>query len=143
MKSARNLGFPTKESLLQAMTAQQAQQWEVFASIEPFPEDKIIQALAHIAAIFANGTLKKKNSSKWKMDDFLIKYFTPPVKVKEQSVSTMKSMLYAIKDAFGSKSKNDSQKVKNRNPYRIKYEAEKYIPRRSTPPLNPVKRRKN
>ena len=139
---ARHLGFASREELLNSMTAQQAQQWEIFGKMEPFPEDKIVNVLIRAFAIFANGTLKKKNGQKWTEKDFEINYFSPiPYKKKIQPLNKMKSMLYAIGSAFGGKNKqnnNDGVKV---NPYRIKYEAEKYIPRRFDPPKNPVKKR--
>ena len=123
------------------MEAREAQQWELFAALEPFPDDKIINALAYIASIFANGQLKKKGGAKWKMDDFLIKYFTPPQKKqKPQSLSKMKQMVMAIGEAFGAKGvKKDKPKLDR---HRIKYEAQKYLPKRTTPPKNPIKRSK-
>lgn len=133
---ARHLGFPSKEKLLESMSAQQAQQWEVFGILEPFPEDRIIHTLQYIAAIFANGTLKKKNGGKWTVKDFQVTYFTPIERAKKAlPLGKMKDMVLAIGAAFGVKVKQKKQ-----DPYRLKYEAEKYIPKRYSPPKNLVKR---
>ena len=125
------------------MTAKQAIEWETFAALEPFGDDKIVQALAYIASIFANGTLKKKGNVPWKMEDFLIKYFRPPEKkTKAQPLDQMKKMIYAIGSAFGAKGTKGKVKLPE-DKHRIKYEAEKYIPRRTTPPVNTVRGKKN
>ena len=141
MKHARNLGFASTEELFSKMTAKQMQEWETFGAIEPFPEDKIVQALAFIASIFANGTLKKIDKSPWTMEDFIFKYFSAPKKVKKQSTSTMKKMFNVLGQAFGKKEKEiEKERKKRRNKHRIKYKLQESIPRRMTPPANPVKR---
>ena len=114
------------------------QEWEIFATFEPFPEDKIVQHLAHIASVFANANFKKKHGDKWTMEDFLLKYFSPPQKkVKKQTASQMKEALLSIAGAVNRKVfKKERPK---RDPYKIKYEAQRYIPVRKTPPVNPVR----
>lgn len=126
------------------MTAQEAQEWETFNSIVPFPHQQIIDVITLVATIFANGTLKKKNQQPWIRKDFLMEYFKPEIKkVKPQKLSAMKTVVQLIGVAFGSKKTKQTKEIsleRERNKHRIKYEAEKYIPKRTTPPVNPIKR---
>lgn len=71
---ARSMGYINVDQMLSQISAKQASEWLYFNKIEPFLEDKLLLTISHIAAVFANGFLPRKDKTKWQRTDFLPRF---------------------------------------------------------------------
>ncbi len=117
------------------MSGKEAQEWEMYNLINPFPEDKIINALGHIATIMANAFLKRTDHKKWERKDFIPEYFTEIKKSKKQNPKDLKKGALAfasrINNAFNRKPKKEEKKKTKKHVYAL----EKLIKMRTSPPI--------
>lgn len=129
------------------ISGSQFKEWEAYARLEPFPEDRVVHAIAIAATRFANGYLRAKNTDRvWTVDDFLPKYHEPEKK-KLQSPDEMKSFFSGFLSRHGDEDAKqwaeDHRKERDlpgqEEAARL-MEIRKLFPKRTTPPKRLMKR---
>ena len=119
------MGENNVDLMLSNISAKQSAEWAFFNRIEPFPEDKIIMTLVHIAMQFATVFMQRKDKKPWTEEDFTPKFGLALFKKepKENIISSVKRWMGV---SIGKK------KVYKRIPYSLesKVKPSKRVPKR-------------
>ena len=148
---AQMTGHIDPDILLGKISAKTSKKWERYRAVEPWPEEKIVHVLANMATLFANAFIKKKDKSKFSMEDFLPVSMVskerreemfakqsqnqPPTKETLAGIAGKGSLAATDIDAIEFEKPQDQKKWESIREKRKKWEEQ--FPKRETPPKNP------